>query len=313
MSFASSVKDELVRYSDTLRENGQLKPCCAEAETYALFLCCRSFSFHEMALKTENGDIAARYRDAVRDMTGHKPKLEKTGGGKFRVRVDDVVDRQAVLSEFGYSGNEVNRRLNEGLLQCETCKASLLRGAFLSCGTITNPEKDYHLEFVLSTKSLCTDLLHLMESLELSPKYVQRNGAHVIYFKDSESVEDLLTLMGATESSLEVMGTKMFKDMRNKVNRRMNFENANSTRTFNAAYEQIKAIEYIEKKRGLESLPPELRELAKLRVENADFSLKELGENLSDPISRSGVNHRLKKILAIADDLRLIEKSKEDH
>ncbi|MBQ5580424.1 MAG: DNA-binding protein WhiA, partial [Clostridia bacterium] len=118
------------------------------------------------------------------------------------------------------------------------------------------------------------------------------------------------TLMGATSSSLELMGTKMYKDMRNRVNRRLNFENANSTRTFDAAYRQIKAIEYIEQKRGLESLPPELRELAKLRVENADYSLKELGENLSEPISRSGVNHRLQKIMEVADDLKLIEKNK---
>ena len=167
------------------------------------------------------------------------------------------------------------------------------------------------MEFVLATKSLCTDLMDLMERSGLNPKYVMRGGAHVIYFKDSESVEDLLTLMGATESTLELMGTKMYKDMRNRVNRRMNFENANSSRTFDAAYRQIEAIRYIEQKRGLESLAPELRELAKLRLENADYSLKELGENLSEPISRSGVNHRLQKILEYADDIKTVERQKQ--
>ena len=310
MSFSHDVKSELVAYSAAERESGQMKPCCMQTETYALFLFCRAFSAKEMGLKTEHKDIADRYAAAVREMTGHKPKRERTAGGKYRVVVEDPVDRQAILSEFGYSGNEVNRRLNTGILQDDGCRSALLRGAFLTAGTITDPEKDYHMEYVLSTKSLCMDLCDLLTEADLSPKYVQRNGAHVIYFKDSESVEDLLTLMGETSSSLELMGTKMYKDMRNRVNRRLNFENANSTRTFDAAYRQIKAIEYIEQKRGLESLPPELRELAKLRVENADYSLKELGENLSEPISRSGVNHRLQKIMEVANDLKLIEKNK---
>ncbi len=311
MSFSHDVKSELVAFSEGARASGEMKHCCRQTETYALFLFCRAFGVGEMGIKTEHKGIADLYSSAVREMTGHRPRLERTAGGKYRISVDDPVDRQAILSEFGYSGNEINRRLNESLLQCKDCRAALLRGAFLTAGTITDPEKDYHMEFVLSTKSLCTDLMDMMERAGLRPKYVMRNGAHVIYFKDSESVEDLLTLMGATESTLELMGTKMFKDMRNRVNRRMNFENANSSRTFDAAYRQIEAIRYIEQKRGLESLAPELRELAKLRLENADYSLKELGENLSEPISRSGVNHRLQKILEYADDIRTVERQKQ--
>ncbi len=312
MSFSQDVKSELVSYSSMARESGQMKPCCMQTEVYALFLFCRNFSAKEMGIKTEQESIADRYADAVLEMTGHKPERETTAGGKYRVSVEDSVDRQAILSEFGYSGNEVNRRLNVSILEDDECRAALFRGAFLSAGTVTNPEKDYHLEFVLSTKSLCMDLLNLLSEAGLNPKYVLRNGAHVIYFKDSESVEDLLTLMGATEATLELMGTKMYKDMRNRVNRRMNFENANSTRTFDAAYRQIEAIRYIEQKRGLESLPPELRELAKIRLDNADYSLKELGEALPEPISRSGVNHRLQKIMDIANDLKLIEKNKTE-
>ncbi|MBR5753466.1 MAG: DNA-binding protein WhiA [Clostridia bacterium] len=311
MSFSHDVKSELIAFSEAARASGNLPLCCRQSEIYALFLFCRSFGASEMGIRTEHEGIADAYVAAVKEMTGHRPKTERTAGGKYRITVEDPVDRQAILSEFGYSGNEVNRRLNTGLLQCENCPAALFRGAFLTAGTVTDPEKDYHMEFVLSTKNLCSDLMAQMEQAGLSPKYVMRGGAHVIYFKDSESVEDLLTLMGATESTLELMGTKMYKDMRNRVNRRMNFENANSTRTFDAAYRQIEAIRYIDRKRGLESLPPELRELAKLRLENADYSLKELGENLSEPISRSGVNHRLQKILEFADDLRSVEKQKK--
>lgn len=312
MSFSHDVKSELVTYSAAARESGEMKPCCRQTETYALFLFCRSFSAKEMGLKTEHKDIADLYAAAAREMTGRRPKRERTAGGKYRVVIEDPVDRQTILSEFGYSGNEVTRRLNTSLLEDDGCRAALLRGAFLTAGTITDPEKDYHLEYVLGTRSLCMDLCDLLSDLGMNPKYVQRNGAHVIYFKDSESIEDLLTLMGATESTLELMGTKMYKDMRNRVNRRMNFENANSSRTFDAAYRQIEAIRYIDRKRGLQSLSPELRELAKLRLENAEYSLKELGENLSEPLSRSGVNHRLQKIIDYADELRLIEKNKKD-
>ena len=310
LSFSHDVKTELLSFSKSARESGQMRPCCRQTEIYALFLFCRSFSAREMGLKTEHKAIADLYASAVRDMTGHRPVRERTTGGKYRVTVEDPVDRQAILSEFGYSGTEVNRRLNEHILQDDGCRGALLRGAFLTAGTITDPVKDYHLEFVLSTKSLCADLIALMESMGLAPKYVQRNGSHVIYFKDSGSVEDLLTLMGATDSSLGLMQTKIEKDVRNRVNRRMNFEIANSSRTFDAAYRQIEAIRFIEKKRGLESLPPELRELAKLRLENADYSLKELGENLPEPISRSGVNHRLQKIMEYAEDLKRIEKAR---
>lgn len=312
MSFSQSVKTELVTFSESGRKAGTIKPCCQQTEVYALFLFCRNFSASEMGLKTEHEGIAGLYAAAVRDMTGHKPLVEHTKGGKYRLVVEDPVDRQAILSEFGYSGNEINRRINYNILEDEDCYGALLRGAFLASGTITDPNKDYHVEFVLPTKTLCKDLQEVMETVHLSPKYVQRNGAHVIYFKDSESVEDLLTFMGATESSLKLMGTKMYKDMRNRVNRRLNFENANSTRTFDAAYKQIEAIRYIEKKRGLDSLPPELRELARLRMENAQFSLKELGENLSQPISRSGVNHRLRKIVEYAEELQLIDKNKKE-
>ncbi|HPZ00839.1 MAG TPA: DNA-binding protein WhiA, partial [Clostridiales bacterium] len=122
--------------------------------------------------------------------------------------------------------------------------------------------------------------------------------------KDSESVEDLLTLMGATESSLDLMGTKMYKDMRNRVNRRVNFENANAARAFDAAYKQLEAIRTIEEQKGLQYLPSDLQELALLRRENPDYSLQELGDHLKEPLSKSGVNHRLKKILELAEELR---------
>lgn len=305
MSFSVDVKTELLHCQDVF--GAKPRPCCTHAERYGLFLCCREFGKSKMSLKTEHKEIAERYAEGVKEITGHEPEITCSDAGKFRVSVVTPEDRKAVLSAFGHTGSEVTRRLNRSNLDDDCCQAAILRGAFLSAGTVTNPEKDYHLEFILSHKVLCNDLMKLCSELDLHPKYVQRNGAHIIYFKDSESVEDLLTLMGAMESSLELMGTKMYKDMRNKVNRRMNFENANSSRAFDAAYKQIEAIRYIEEHKGLQYLPDDLRELALLRKNNVDYSLQELADNLRDPISKSGVNHRLQRILETAEDLRRME------
>ena len=308
MSFAHKVKEELIEYDKAAREAGNETPESLHAERYGLFLFCRNFSMQNMCLKTEMKSIAQMYVNAVYEMTGKRAEQQKSQAGKYRVSVPTAEARLKIMESFGYSGKEVTRRLNRANLDDETCNAALLRGAFLACGTMTDPEKDYHIEFILSHKVLCTDLMKLLSEENLEPKYVLRNGAHVVYFKESESVEDLLTLMGATESSLELMGTKMYKDVRNRVNRRMNFENANSSRTFNAAYREVEAIRLIEAEKGLGYLPNDLRELAKLRMENVDYSLQELADNLTEPLSKSGVNHRMKRILELAEDLELAKK-----
>ncbi|MCQ2487635.1 MAG: DNA-binding protein WhiA [Clostridia bacterium] len=311
MSFSSKVKDELVENTKETMAAGLEKNCCHLSLQYGLFLFCRNFSANEISIKTENKGIAELFCDAAREITGTKPSMGKSPKGKFTVKVESEEARQVLLSEFGYSGTEISFRLNEGIVANSCCKSAMLRGAFLSCGSVTNPEKAYHVEFVMPHKALADDFIKFLESMGFSPKHVSRNGSHVVYFKDSESIEDLLTTIGATDSTLDMMGTKMYKDMRNKVNRRMNFENANSSRAFDAAYKQMEAIRFIESTRGLEALSSELREIAILRINNPEFTLKELGEALPVPISKSGVNHRLQKIMEYADDIRLIESVKE--
>ena len=135
-------------------------------------------------------------------------------------------------------------------------------------------------------------------------KYVERKGLYVLYFKGSEDIEDMLTLMGATKSSIELMNVKILKDVRNKANRIANCDAANIERTLKASEKQIEDIEYIMNTEGLESLTPELRNMAELRLENPDVSLKELGEMLDKPVGRSGANHRLKKLMEIAEQIR---------
>lgn len=297
MSFSSKVKDELLNIQT---EN----PCCILAESYGLMLFGRGFSGSEVYISTENQKVAARYKALAERFTMKPCEISKTASGKVKVSVTDKADRLKVLEAFGYSGKERTRRLNWANIQEECCIGSFLRGVFLACGTVNSPEKNYHFEFVVPHMNLSKDLIKFISEIELSPKEVNRNGSYVLYFKDSSEIEDVLAVMGAQSSTLELMGVKMYKDMRNNVNRRLNFESANLDRTVNAALMQSEAIEKLIKHNVLTELSPELQEIANLRLENPDFSLKQIGDLLSVPLSRSGVNHRLKKLCSLAEELK---------
>lgn len=292
MSFASQVKLELAAAENT--------PCCMRAQTYGLLLFSRAFSFAEISMQTDMEAVALLYRDSMLRETGVEAQLSQSASGKFKVCVRTAAQRQQVMTAFGHEKGELVLRLNRANLMGDCCMAALLRGAFLACGTLTDPEKDYHLEFVVPYRYISRDLAKLLDELSLAPKQLVRKGSHIVYCKDSERIEETLTLMGAQNAALELMGVKMYKDMRNNVNRKINFETANISRTASAAAEQVYAIEMIRDHAGLESLPEELKELAFLRLENPEMSLRELGEALSEPISRSGVNHRLRRLVSIA-------------
>ena len=183
------------------------------------------------------------------------------------------------------------------------CDAAFLRGAFLSCGTASDPNKSYHIEFVVPFKTLSMDLLKVLTDYGLKAKHMVRRYVNVIYIKDSESIEDLLALMGAHASCLEIMNIKIYKDLRNLTNRRNNFETANISRTACASFDQVTAIEKIKEKGCFDTLPDDLKQVANLRVDNDEASLKDIGNMCTPVMSRSAVNHRLKKLLEIANKL----------
>ncbi len=296
MSFSSDVKKEL--------SSIELLPnCCIHAQIYGLALFAH-FSSFDISLTTENENTAKMYADGLRDICGVTAEKIGSESKKITLSVEKKSDRMKVFDAFGHSEKDFNLRLNRSNIAEECCAGAFLRGAFLACGTVTDPNKNYHLEFVVSHKKLCTDLMTMLGELDLSPKYILRKGYHIVYFKESESIEDLLTFMGATESSLLLMGVKMQKDVVNRVNRRVNFEMSNLTKTIDAANRHTQAIELIESTDGLDSLPESLRTVAKLRIENPEVSLNELGKMLSPPLTRSGVNHRLAKLVEIAGDIR---------
>ncbi len=295
MSFSSDVKSELCK-----TEN--LSSCCLHAQVYGLVLFAH-FSKYNLSITTENNDVFDLYYNSLKNYCAVNPVISDGGSKKMTAYLKTDEEKSKVFEKFGHSLKETTLRINRANMSDECCAASFLRGVFLSCGTVTSPERGYHLEFVVPYKRLCTDLIKFMDELNLNPKYIVRKGNHVIYFKDSESIEDILAIIGAQDASLYLMGIKIEKDVKNKVNRRLNFEISNINKTVNAAKQQVEAIKLIDEKRGLASLPDNLQKIARLRLENPEISLKDLQMMIDEPISRSGINHRLTKLIQIAESI----------
>ena len=216
--------------------------------------------------------------------------------------MDDQNDREKILRFFGY-GQSPMPVLNLEQVQSEEELGAFIAGAFLACGSMVDPGKSYHLEFVVPDQPLCEALIQVLFAVRIFPKSFARRGSFVVYLKDSGEIEDLLGFMGAGNLGLEVMNVKIYKSIRNQVNRAQNCEFANLEKTISAASVQVKQIEYILKNKGTAFLPEDLREIAKLRVENPEMSVRELGEALGEPLTRSGVNHRLKRLSKIYEEL----------
>ena len=289
MSFSSDVKKELCSIEHET-------DCCQRAEAYGILFFGRAFGKDEISLMTEYDYVADRYSDAIKYLIGSQPEKIVSKSGKITVYVHSTEDRIDVLNELGYSESERSLRLLESNIENECCFGAFIRGAFLACGIITDPKKEYHLEFDVTFKSKSRDLTDAFKDFPVSPKPSDRNGVNIVYFKDSSQIEDILTVMGAQMSVMELIGEKILKDVRNNVNRKVNCDSANLRKTAQAAANQTKAIEILKSQGKFDDLPSDLKELAQLRIDNPEMTLSELGSNLSKPLSRSGVNHKLKKL-----------------
>lgn len=291
MSFSSDVKTELTDIA--------CAACCETQLSRALLLFGRACSGVSLSLLTEHAGAAAAYAKAVALFSGVTPEISRSESGNYKIQVEDPDVLDAVMGELGETRNE-KRQLCIGRIDRDCCVAAFLRGAFLAAGTVTNPDVEYHLEFSCPSTHLAKELIALLEQTGIEAKCTKRGGVNIVYIKKSESIETLLTLMGATENSLLLMGAKMYKDVRNTVNRRVNFENANIARSAAAARRQTEAIETLRRTGKFDELPPELRELAALRLENPESSTAELVEMLGDALTVSGVNHRFGRIIKAA-------------
>lgn len=291
-SFSSSVKEHII---ESLTSDGK-----ARAALYGAFHFARVTDAGFVFL-TENETIAAFVYDTLKIRCGVKSAYVDATDNKrciFSVTVSDPDEVDELIALYG-SGEF---KIPDELLKY---KSQVLAGIFLASGSVADPNKEYHLEFVLPSVAACEALeSFLTDSFGINARHTARKGQSVVYVKESENIEDLLTLMGASKFSLEIMNIKILKNVRNKVNRVLNCENANIERTVTASERQVADIELIEKTVGLSSLDSELYETAVLRYENPELSLKELGEMFTPKITKSGVNHRLERIKSIANNIR---------
>ena len=303
MSFSGDVKRELAHIPPVC-EN------CKKALLYGLFLMNRISRANLTLMHTEHKPVADCYINLLTELTGAIVTMfisDYTGPKKkqsYTVGLENKEDIERLCLYFGINPENPVRRLDREYLKRDCCVHSFLRGVYMACGSVTNPEKEYHLELAVGDTNLAEDIVLLAENCGISFRKTSRKGSIILYLKESEPIEDMLTLMGAVNSTLELMNVKIYKDVRNKVNRVTNCETANIEKTINAAATQVEQIRLIQTTVGLDNLPEDLKEVAILRLENPDMSLRELCMTLSEPISRSGVNHRLKRLAAIAEEIK---------
>lgn len=194
--------------------------------------------------------------------------------------------------------------INTILIERSCCKQAFIRGAFIASGSITDPQKGYHFEITCDNLEQVEVLMNILKDFGIEPRYILRKKYHVVYIKDASMIVDILNIMGAYISLMDMENVRILKEMRNSVNRKVNCEAANINKTVNAAVKQMEDIRYIESVKGLSYLPHNLRAVAELRMAEPEMPLKEIGNNLNPPLGKSGVNHRLRKISEIADELR---------
>jgi hypothetical protein len=304
MSFSTDTKREICR---TLSTRVPLQ----YSELYAMLLLGRTFSSGSIVFKTENEHTFSHYIFLIKKL--FKPKLEvvapmrgEVGRSKsYTVALSSPDDCRRIFEYYGHDSSELSLRVNRANLEDEDQQRAFIRGAFLACGSVTDPEKGYHLEFSVTYRNLCADLCRIINEVQdcsVDVKMLSRQGSYIAYIKDSEQITDLLTYMGAVVASMSVMGTKALKQVRNTANRRANSEIANAQKTAAASAAQIRAIKRLKKSGRYNLLPEELRLVAELRYDYPELTLRELGAMLDPPISRSGVNHRLEKIILAAEE-----------
>ena len=303
-SFSYNVKEEIIS-----KINSKPK---ADACLMGILIACNNLCSDEILFLTEHKSVADFFKlnvsriceddNSVSEQTVEK-KNEIT---LYSLSIESEKNRLKILNYFRLDSS---RKLTQNVLPKSKFYPQLISGIFLSCGSVNNPNKTYHLEFVLPTLELCNDFGALIiDNFNILPKHTERKNSQIVYMKESENIIDMLTVMGAVNSSLEIMNVKIYKDMKNKINRMVNCDNANIEKTLKAAERQIADIELIDDTVGLNSLPDNLQEIARIRYNNPDYNLSDLGNSLNPPISRSGANHRLKKIEKIAEEIRSSKK-----
>ena len=296
MSFSADVKQELCRAPLS-------RKCCAQAEAYGVLLYCNTFSSSEIRIITESEAFAQRLPSLFKKAFQITFDRLPDGEGKHIFLIRNPEKLAVVQQVFGGEERALALHINFGVLEGNCCRISFLRGAFLAGGSVTDPQKGYHLELSTSHQSVSREMVALMRELDLEPKDAPRKGNAVIYFKQSDRIEDFLTSIGAPISAMEVMNAKLEKDLRGSVNRRVNCDAANLDKAVEAAMVQIEAIRALEEAGILTTLPEKLQEVANLRREHPADTLIQLAQRCDPPITKSALNHRLRKLIDMSKAL----------
>lgn len=311
MSFASDVRAEIAR--DLPAEK-----CCARSELAAALLAAGGIAFlgkghYALSLVTEDAPVARHFFALLKRHFDVTCEIRTLRAGKLngRIRYQVLVpeaDVQALLAEMQLLDEHYlfNIRTSPapGLFRYACCRAAFLRGAFLLCGAISNPEKDYHLEFASPNDDFAESVLGLLNYFEITAKKVNRKTKNVVYLKSAEQIANALSALGAGSAVLRLENIRVKKDVRNYINRQMNCDTSNINRVVQSAAAKLADIRYIDEQIGLDKLPASLREIAEARLNNPEASLSGLGDLLTPPLGKSGVNARLRRLSEIADRLR---------
>ena len=299
MSFSSEAKAELCQ----IRLD---RKCCALAECYGVLLYCNTFSAVEIKIITASADFALRLPKLFRKAFGFGfDKLPPEGGkGKKSFIISDKEKIKKIFESFGAEPDStLSHHINFGILEEECCRTAFVRGAFFAGGSVTDPEKRYHLEVATPHHSVSRELFSIMLDMGFSPKETQRAGNLLLYFKQADAIADFFTTIGASTTAMNIMTAKVEKEMRNAITRQINCDSANTDKTVAASKAQLDAIKSYIKVFGLEALPDTLRDAALLRITNPEASLAELAQLSYPPVTKSCLNHRLKKIMSLVEGM----------
>lgn len=296
MSFCKDVKNELsaIRVSE----------CCKLPLAYGFMLFGRSFSVKRISMQTNNRKTAEYYAALLYDTFGAKAVITEGGSVRptYKAEVVSETDRLKILAsyDFGIAENPIDLEI----IDRECCFQSFIRGAFLACGNINDPEKEYRAEFMIRNVDTAQEFWEILSAHGITLKKTERGKTTVLYTKESGLVEDLLTLMGLPHRTLDFIDTKIIKSVKNNINRANNCDSANISKTVEASIKQRAAIEYLRRTDRIDSLPHELLKAALLRENNPEATLKELCAMSDEPITVSGLNHRLNKIIELYNELK---------
>lgn len=296
MSFSSDAKAELCAQRPD-------RKCCAVAESYGVLLYCNTFSAREIRIITASRDFAARlprlFKRAFSLSFDVLPPENAGGKSSFLITSPEKIRR--IFDTYGAEvDSTLSHHVNFGVLEEDCCRASFIRGAFLAGGSVTDPEKRYHLELATPHHSVSRETYSVLLDMGFSPREAERGGNSLLYFKQADAIADFFTTIGASNTALGIMTAKVEKDMRNTITRRVNCDSANADKVVNAAQEQLEAIRYIVKEYGIDALPEPLKDAALLRIANPEASLADLAKLSYPPVTKSCISHRLKKIMSLA-------------